>query len=451
MATINYYLKGALSEKQIKELEKKGENKFLDELMSKPLPILLMVSTMGYRLQVYINKRIEQKNWDKSKQLYNAKKYRLNVAERNKWLNELKFDVTKLVDLNEINAKLTTKEELLELLSNRNPIKPSKVSLVSLLDQFIEVHKTKDGFPLRPNSLKGYNSLKYHLNNYSKELNRSITPEDITLRFLNTFKEYLSREIVLNEEKTITLGDITVVKIIKRFKTFIKYLFPKEIVKRFDLSEIRSVEKEGSVVVMKPEEVLIMQNAELKGLLKNQVRDIFCFQCWTGQRFDDVMHIEHNDIIKEDEDWRWILVASKTQEKIEIPIVYHAKEILEKYINSDHPIPRYSNQVVNRILKEIAEDLELNRLVSITKYHGGMLKMSNTPLYEVVTSHVGRKTFITNGLMLGIPERLVREISGHKDEKSFRRYVNYAEKYKSTIIKKAFSKESIQNFIEQAR
>ena len=77
-----------------------------------------------------------------------------------------------------------------------------------------------------------------------------------------------------------------------------------------------------------------------------------------------------------------------------------------------------------------------------------MLKAKNTPLYNVLTSHVGRKSFITNGLMLGIQERIVRDISGHKDERSFRRYVNYAEGFKSGIIKDAFSKKKIQSFIE---
>jgi len=55
-----------------------------------------------------------------------------------------------------------------------------------------------------------------------------------------------------------------------------------------------------------------------------------------------------------------------------------------------------------------------------------------------MTSHVGRKSYITNSLILGVPERVVKE-----DEKSFNRYVKLAENYKSQVIRKAFSKENI--------
>jgi len=70
------------------------------------------------------------------------------------------------------------------------------------------------------------------------------------------------------------------------------------------------------------------------------------------------------------------------------------------------------------------------------------------PFYEVLTSHVGRKSYITNSLILGVPERVVKEVSGHKDEKSFRRYVQLAESYKSQVIRKAFSKENIRKILE---
>ena len=47
--------------------------------------------------------------------------------------------------------------------------------------------------------------------------------------------------------------------------------------------------------------------------------------------------------------------------------------------------------------------------------------------YELITSHVARKTFITNGLILGMNERVLRNITNSKDEKSFRRYVKIEE------------------------
>ncbi len=45
------------------------------------------------------------------------------------------------------------------------------------------------------------------------------------------------------------------------------------------------------------------------------------------------------------------------------------------------------------------------------------------PLNEVLSSCIDRKMFITNALILGMSEMEVKKISGHKDDKSFRRYL----------------------------
>jgi integrase len=54
----------------------------------------------------------------------------------------------------------------------------------------------------------------------------------------------------------------------------------------------------------------------------------------------------------------------------------------------------------------------------------------------LITSHVARKTFISVSLELGIPERVVKNISNHKDERSFRRYVKLEGSYLSKEMTK---------------
>jgi integrase len=78
----------------------------------------------------------------------------------------------------------------------------------------------------------------------------------------------------------------------------------------------------------------------------------------------------------------------------------------------------------------------------------GVVHQDKVFFYDVLTTHVGRKSYITNSLILGVPERVVKEVSGHKDEKSFNRYVKLADKYKSQVIRKAYSKENIQRILE---
>jgi hypothetical protein len=70
------------------------------------------------------------------------------------------------------------------------------------------------------------------------------------------------------------------------------------------------------------------------------------------------------------------------------------------------------------------------------------------PFYEVLTTHVACKSYITNSLIIGVPERVVKEVSGHKSEKDFRRYVNLANSYKDEMIRKSYSAENISRFVE---
>ena len=44
-------------------------------------------------------------------------------------------------------------------------------------------------------------------------------------------------------------------------------------------------------------------------------------------------------------------------------------------------------------------------------------------------------------------KRVVKEVSGHKNERSFRRYVKLAESYKTQLINKAYSKENIDKVL----
>lgn len=74
-------------------------------------------------------------------------------------------------------------------------------------------------------------------------------------------------------------------------------------------------------------------------------------------------------------------------------------------------------------------------------------KEEYVPFYEVLTTHVGRKSFITNSLILGIPERVVKEVSGHKDEKSFQQYVKLVESYKAQKIEEGYSRDNIEKYL----
>ncbi len=60
---------------------------------------------------------------------------------------------------------------------------------------------------------------------------------------------------------------------------------------------------------------------------------------------------------------------------------------------------------------------------------------------DVATTHTMRRTAITTMLSLGVPEQVVRKISGHAPgSKEFYRYVSWAQSYQDKETEKMFEK-----------
>lgn len=76
-----------------------------------------------------------------------------------------------------------------------------------------------------------------------------------------------------------------------------------------------------------------------------------------------------------------------------------------------------------------------------------LIEIGQLAFYEGLTTHVARKSYITNSLILGVPERVVKAVSGHKSEKYFRRYVNLANGYKDEMIRNSFSADNLKKII----
>lgn len=109
--------------------------------------------------------------------------------------------------------------------------------------------------------------------------------------------------------------------------------------------------------------------------------------------------------------------------------------ILEKYQNLDTPLPRFTNQYFNRELKEMAKTAKLTRIVKQVCFYNNIKQEQSIPLHDAISSHMARKSFISLSTQKGIPERFVRDVSGHKSERSFKRYLNLGEAHLDAILK----------------
>ena len=122
-------------------------------------------------------------------------------------------------------------------------------------------------------------------------------------------------------------------------------------------------------------------------------------QCYTGLRVSDLRRV-NLDTISEDRSMI-VIRSTKTDEAIVSPILSEAEEILLKY---DYQPPFISDQKYNRSIKDFLKELDFDRKIESQDF---------APLYEVCTSHIARKTFLSyliNVKKLSAPE--VKEITG---------------------------------------
>jgi site-specific recombinase, phage integrase family len=134
------------------------------------------------------------------------------------------------------------------------------------------------------------------------------------------------------------------------------------------------------------------------------------------------------------------ITTVKTADSLVIELNNHSRAILEKYkdiaFEGDKVLPVVSNQKMNLYLKELCQLAGIDEPIRETYYRGNERVDEVLPKYELVGTHVGRRTFICNALSLGIPAQVVMKWTGHNDYKAMKPYIDIADKIKSDAMSK---------------
>jgi site-specific recombinase XerD len=148
-------------------------------------------------------------------------------------------------------------------------------------------------------------------------------------------------------------------------------------------------------------------------------RDLFVFLATTGMRFSDSQLFDPHWVTEEK-----ILEFTqlKTGGKAFPPLYEASRRVLLKYNGIP---PQISNQKFNDYLKELFEELDMKRPVTIQTVKGRVVCREIFPLYSVISSHTARRTFHYPLLEKGMPIQDVMKMSGHSDYKSMKPYHYY--------------------------
>jgi site-specific recombinase XerD len=161
-----------------------------------------------------------------------------------------------------------------------------------------------------------------------------------------------------------------------------------------------------------------------KATLK-KVRDHFILSCFLGQRYSDTVRLDQTN-------FRGNELFKVTQQKtgntavLEFNRLYteypvHVREILERY---DYMSPWKGdisnyNRYLHELMKYIGFDSEIKYEYKVC----GNIITKTYKKYELISSHVARRTFITNAVKRGISTQYIKRASGHHSDESFGKYV----------------------------
>lgn len=403
MATINFYLKKS---------NKEGE-----------APIMLTYQNKGEKFRYYTKLKVQTSSWKGQR----VKNNYTGFCEINSLLDDMENTLKSI----EREGLFNKTEYSVDTIKRKFFIAHGCVSqqndFFKIYDQFMEEAKATK----REGTIKAYGTTKNKLLSFSEAKKHPINFENINSIFYEAFIHYLIKDLKhLNN---------TVGKHIKTLKAFMNYAISQQYVtNNTAYTKFKVLREEADIIYLTEAELMKLLYLENLPARLIPVRDNFCFSCFTGLRFSDIdklrkMHLKNNYIeIKTD----------KTKDFLKIPLNRYAIEILNRYADHsiDRPLPTgVSNCKTNLYLKEIGELAGVTEMVSMEKFSGSQKVVINKPKYELISSHTARRTFVTLALEKGMRAEVVMAMTGHKDYKTFKKYIKITDKVMETEMNRIWN------------
>jgi integrase len=414
------------------------------KLKSGKVPIGLIYSTKGNRKRFSTGQALFPFNWNNQTQR--------GVYISNKAAKKIEPDLaTSLLltelEIDEINSKLYSisqdienherdfirkstefsSQNIIDLLNDaKKPILKNEEAnnyIFSFIDQYLIDHKATRA----KGSLAVYKALKVHLKAYEEFYKTRINFNAIDYKFFQSFHNFLI------EERDIL--NTTIAKQLSTLKTFLGYARMHGVKINEGYRDFRIKRETLEVIALTQSELDALLDLDLSQNIRlKQIRDVFCFACATGLRYSDLKQLQWEHI-KETE---IVLTMIKGKEILRIPLSTISQRVLNTYSGKHKPLPVISAANMNKYVKELCKLAGIDERLEKVRFKGPNRIVEISPKYKRITNHTARKTFATLSLEKGMNAEETMAVTGHKDYKSFKRYIKVTEDRKKVVVTKAW-------------
>jgi integrase len=310
--------------------------------------------------------------------------------------------------------------------------KEAPKDLINYIDFYIEKRKEE----VKINTIRKFEVLKSKLERFENDRKKQILIKEVNENFKNEFVKYFKQKLY---------SFSTLQRDIKHIKTLCMHANFLGIETHLQLPKLKyEVDKDKTKV----EKIYLTFDCltKIENISKEKLtdsldnaKDLLIISCYTGQRISDFMRFTKEQIRIEDGKHLLEFRQKKTGKLTIIPLHPKVLEILNKR-NGNFPY-RISDQKYNDFIKTVCELAEINELIKGSKMieteKGSKIFRKQSGMYkkhELVTSHIGRRSFATN-FYGKIPTTFLINITNHSSEVMF---LNYIGKSNKDLAKETF-------------
>ena len=306
------------------------------------------------------------------------------------------------------DREITIEEVRKEFDKEFKRVSAGKNKFYEAYDEFMTFKKKNKEWS--PATIKRYDNIKTHLEEFEKAKKYKLTFDTITQKFYTEFTDYcMTDKGHINNTFSRNVGLV---------KTFLFWALKNGHTYKADFINFKKKPKViTNQIALTKEDLENLLSIEMESKKLERVKDVFIFSCVTGLRFGELKFVSKKTINGK----TLILKEEKSSGKKtrEIPLSAIAIHILEKY---DHKLPLITNQKHNDYIKDVFKKAGYKHIVVKESTRGKEVIREDIPFYKRISGHTSRRTFITLMKKNGKSDKLIAEISGHRDMKTLNQY-----------------------------
>lgn len=415
------------------------------------LPIRIRVTYNGNRVDLRLGYSIEPEKWnsEEARVINNCRnRFGQTSGSINKAIDKCLDEIESIfVRYEHIEKRAPTPKEFKEAFDEamgRIKIEEDKSnSFYSVYDEFTSTMGIQNNWTNA--TYTKFSSLKVHLNKYDKEMP------------LEELKQEHLQGLVQSMQAS-GLRNTTIAKYLSFLRWFLRWAYQKDYYKG-NLHDTFKPKLKGTdgnakeIIYLEWEELMHLYSFKFSSSKPSlpAIRDVFCFCCFTGLRYSDVAKLRNSDV----KDGYIKIVTQKTVDGLAIELNKYSKAILAKYKDAQLPndlaLPVISNVKMNERLKTMGEVVGFDEPQRIVYFKGNERFEKVLPKYALLTTHCGRRTFIVNGLRLGVPAEVIMSWTGHSNYEAMKPYIKIVDPLKVSEMEKFDSFNNIEEGQENGK